>query len=102
MDGGAQIANVAGPAQPIRLRMRISGRLLIKITSVCCFLLAWHLATTTGVISPLFLPSPGQIAAQAQELIASGELWSSALISSQRVFAGFALAGLVAVPLGVV
>jgi taurine transport system permease protein len=31
-----------------------------------------------------------------------GELWSSVLISSERVFSGFVLAGLVAVPLGIV
>jgi taurine transport system permease protein len=79
-----------------------SPALLVKIASVCCFLLGWHLATTTGVISPLFLPSPGQIASQAGALLADGELLRSVLISSQRVFAGFALAGVIAVPLGVV
>jgi taurine transport system permease protein len=102
MDGSAQRVTGAAAEQPRRLRMRISAALVIKVASVCSFLLAWQLATTTGLISPLFLPSPGQIVAQAQELIANGELWSSVLISSQRVFAGFVLAGLVAVPLGVI
>ena len=74
----------------------------IKFASVAAFLLAWHLATTTGAVSPIFLPSPAQIVAQAQELIATGDLLESVLISSERVFAGFVLAGLVAVPLGVV
>jgi taurine transport system permease protein len=80
----------------------MTTRLPIGLTSVAAFLLGWHLATTTGAISPLFLPSPGQILAQAHDLIATGELWQSVLISSARVFAGFAIAGLVAVPLGVV
>jgi len=102
MDGSAQRVTGAAAEQPRRLRMRISAALVTKVASVCSFLLAWQLATTTGLISPLFLPSPGQIVAQAQELIANGELWSSVLISSQRVFAGFVLAGLVAVPLGVI
>ena len=53
-------------------------------------------------MSGVFLPSPGQVVAQAIELIRDGELWSSVVISSERVFAGFALAGVVAVPLGVV
>jgi taurine transport system permease protein len=97
----------ASPKRPLPrtrrgLHLRISRSLPIKLASVCCFLLAWHFVTTMGVVSPLFLPSPGQIVAQARELIADGELLSSALISSQRVFAGFVLAGLVAVPLGVV
>jgi taurine transport system permease protein len=85
-----------------RVQLRASAPMLIKIASVCSFLLAWHLATTRGLISPVFLPPPGQVYDQAVELIRSGELWSSVLISSARVFAGFALAGVVAVPLGVV
>jgi len=76
----------------------MTARLPIGLGSVAAFLLVWHLATATGAISPLFLPSPGQILAQAHDLIATGELWQSVLISSARVFAGFALAGLVAVP----
>src|SRR5262244_1345888 len=75
--------------------------LAINLAAVAAFLLAWHLATATGAISSLFLPSPAQILAQAQDLIATGELWKSVRVSSERVFAGFALAGLVAVPLGV-
>jgi taurine transport system permease protein len=77
-------------------------RLAVSLAAVAAFLLAWQYATTSGAVSPLFLPSPGQIIAQAQELIASGELWISILVSSRRVFTGFALAGLAAVPLGIV
>jgi len=80
----------------------MTARLAIGIGSVAVFLLAWHLATTTGAVSPVFLPSPAQIIAEARELLSSGELLKSVLVSSERVFAGFALAGLVAVPLGVV
>ena len=79
----------------------MTGRLAVSLASVAGFVLMWHLATTTGAISPLFLPSPGQIVAEARDLIATGELLKSVLVSSRRVFAGFALAGLVAVPLGV-
>jgi taurine transport system permease protein len=102
MDGSAQRVTGAAAEQPRRLRMRISAALVIKVASVCSFLLAWQLATTTGLISPLFLPSPGQIVAQAQELIANGELWSSVLISSQRVYDSFNLTVLVALTLDVI
>ena len=74
MNGDTQVAIRADGVQRRRSRAHVSASLLIKIASVCCFVLAWQLATTTGVISPLFLPSPGQIVAQAQELIASGDL----------------------------
>lgn len=77
-------------------------RAVIRMASVAAFLAAWQYATTSGAISPIFLPTPGQIIAQAHDLIVSGDLWQSVLVSSERVFAGFALAGLVAVPLGVV
>jgi len=78
------------------------GRPLIMIASVGVFLLAWHISTTSGAVSPIFLPTPAQVLGQAQELFASGDLWKSVLVSSERVFAGFVLAGVVAVPLGVV
>jgi taurine transport system permease protein len=77
-------------------------RIAISLASVAVFLLAWQFATTSGEISPVFLPTPAQIVAQAQDLIATGDLLKSVLISSERVFAGYVLAGLVAVPLGVV
>src|ERR1700748_1860176 len=80
----------------------MTARLAIGLASVAAFLLAWHLATTTGAVSAVFPPSPAQVIAEAGELLAGGELLKSVLVSSERVFAGFALAGLVAVPLGVV
>lgn len=50
----------------------------------------------------MFLPSPAAVASEANKLITTGELWRAVLASSRRVFTGFALAALVAVPLGVV
>ena len=102
MDGGGQIAADGVGGEVRRPGLHVSASLLIKIASVCCFLLAWHLATTTGAVSGVFLPSPAQVATQAVELIRSGDLFSSVLVSSERVFAGYVLAGIVAVPLGVV
>jgi taurine transport system permease protein len=103
----------SSPGAPRRPRIRsgagslpLRGRGLwgpvISLGSVALFLLAWQVATTTGAVSPIFLPPPGQVFAQARALLASGELLKSVLISSERVFAGFVLAGLAAVPLGIV
>ncbi|HTC10246.1 MAG TPA: ABC transporter permease [Acetobacteraceae bacterium] len=78
------------------------ARVCLRIGSVAAFLLLWHVATTWGWVSGVFLPSPAEVVAQAIALIRDGELWSSILVSSGRVFAGFALAGVVAVPLGIV
>jgi taurine transport system permease protein len=80
---------------------RIRWALVIKIASVSAFIALWAAATEFGWISSVFLPSPFQVARQAARLFQTGDLWISILASSQRVFAGFALAALVAVPLGI-
>jgi NitT/TauT family transport system permease protein/sulfonate transport system permease protein len=49
----------------------------------------------------VLLPSPVQIAAAAQELMASGSLWTHTLASLNRVLTGFLLAAAVGVALGV-
>jgi taurine transport system permease protein len=91
----------ARPAAPRVFWSRIRWALIIKIASVCAFLALWSAVTEFGWISSVFLPSPFQVARQAARLFQNGELWLSILASSQRVFAGFALAALVAVPLGI-
>ena len=50
----------------------------------------------------MFLPSPVAVLHEAAKFAAGGELLNDVLISSQRVFIGFTLAALVAVPLGIV
>jgi taurine transport system permease protein len=76
--------------------------LLIQVLSVGAFLALWSAATELGWVSTIFLPSPSSVASEAGKLIATGELWQAVLASSRRVFLGFALAGAVAVPLGIV
>ena len=75
--------------------------LLINVLSVLGFLAIWALATELGWIAPIFLPSPLAVAAEGQKLLAAGDLWGAIIASSRRVFLGFALAALVAVPLGI-
>jgi len=82
------------------LRLRLS--LVLQVLSVCSFLALWSAATELGWVSTIFLPSPSSVALEAGKLIATGELWQAVLASSRRVFLGFALAGAVAVPLGIV
>ena len=74
---------------------------VVSIGAVVAFVALW--ATVTGLewISPLFLPSPSAVARAAGKLIVSGDLWRAVLASSIRVFAGFLLAAVVAIPLGI-
>jgi taurine transport system permease protein len=75
--------------------------LVLNFAGVALFLGLWAASTGLGWVSPVFLPSPGAVLAEAGKLVKGGELWTDVLMSSRRVFLGFALAGAVAVPLGV-
>jgi taurine transport system permease protein len=81
--------------------LRTRNTVALNVLAVMGFLAVWHIVTASGWISPIFLPSPTAVAREANKLLDSGELWVSVLASSQRVFLGFALATVVAVPLGI-
>jgi NitT/TauT family transport system permease protein len=63
-------------------------------------LLAWVVLSATGAVSSLFLPGPGAVARALGDMITSGDLQHDAAATMQRVAIGFALAMLIAVPLG--
>jgi taurine transport system permease protein len=75
--------------------------LAINVLSVMAFLGLWSVATEFGWISPIFLPSPSMVVMEANRFMQTGDLLISIVDSSRRVFLGFALAGVVAVPLGI-
>jgi len=71
-----------------------------KYAAIVVFLLLWEILPTLGLVNQIFIPTPTTIAAQMWELILSGLLITDTLASLYRVLAGFALALLVALPLG--
>src|ERR1035437_2300127 len=99
--GEVAMEAIAAPAPASRAWYRFRPTLFLSVLSVFAFMGLWTASTELGWIAPIFLPSPAAVAAEGQKLIASGELWTAVLASSQRVFLGFALAGVVAVPLGI-
>lgn len=78
------------------LRTVIQRSLIILI-----FLAIWEILPTMGIINPAFLPPASKVIVTLIKLISSGALTTHILISLQRAFIGFALAVLVAVPLGI-
>lgn len=64
------------------------------------FLLWWGLSST-GWVDSRFLPTPAMVAASLVSLWQEGYLLSDTLASFLRVSAGFLLAALVAIPLGI-
>ena len=61
----------------------------------------WWLATAGGWVGPLFLPSPVAVWRRLVELGQSGQLWQDAEISIYRILAGFLIASVLAIPVGV-
>lgn len=61
----------------------------------------WWLVTNSGWVDPLFLPSPQEVWSRLSELSAEGTLWSDIRVSVYRIGVGFAIATVIAIPLGV-
>jgi taurine transport system permease protein len=97
----AKLPVAAVAPSPHPMRNHISPAFIIAVVSVLVFLGFWAAVTESGMVSEIFLPSPSDVWLEAQGLISSGELWQAVWASSRRVFVGFALAAVVAVPLGV-
>jgi taurine transport system permease protein len=97
----SQAVLAAPAALPRRLRLRHT-LLAINVLAVAVVLGFWWAATALEWIAPIFLPSPGDVLHAARLVLMRGELLTDVAVSARRVFFGFALAALVAVPLGIV
>ncbi len=61
----------------------------------------WFLATSSGWVEPLFLPSPSNVFNSLVDQARNGELWGDAKVSIYRIMVGFLVASAMAVPIGV-
>lgn len=93
----------AGRPRLFRLDTRLTPARFAGIAALVFLglLLLWAAVTLTGLVRPLFLPSPVQVANRLWSLAQSGQLWDDAAISIYRILVGFLLATLAAVPIGV-
>ena len=74
---------------------------LLGTAGVLVVLLLWTVITTTGLVDKLFLPSPAAVWSAGQVQAQQGLLWRDFSASVGRVFGGFALSAIVALPLGI-
>jgi ABC-type nitrate/sulfonate/bicarbonate transport system permease component len=65
-----------------------------------CALVVWELVSRLGLINPLFFPPMSRILGTFFGLILSGEILHQVLMSLKRAAAGYFLAALVFIPLG--
>lgn len=107
----AAAAPVAKPARK-RLRLRPSTfwavrrglptwlKILMPILGISVPLILWSALSYGGFVKDIFLPAPTQVLATGIELFTEDELIKDILASTTRVLGGFALAGLVSIPIG--
>ena len=76
-------------------------RLGLQTASLLLPLLLWLLIGSAGVIDESFLPTPTAVIASLGEMARSGILFLDISASTWRVLAGFFLATVVAVPIGI-
>ena len=79
----------------------LTGLLFAALGVALLLLLPWHVATTLGT-RPVILPAISAVAARLLALSAGSVLGPATLVSLARVNAGFALAVITAVPLGLI
>ena len=84
-----------------RGKARIASALRASV-AIVAFLLLWELAPRLGWVDPVFLPPFSTVAQTFVHLVADGTLLTQAATSLVRAGTGFALALVVAVPLGLV
>ncbi|MBY6414311.1 ABC transporter permease [Rhodococcus sp. BP-252] len=76
-------------------------RIVKPLIAIAAFLALWELAPRFGLVDEVFLPPFSVVAEAFVELVVNGQLWEHLSASLSRALTGFAIAILVAVPLGV-
>jgi NitT/TauT family transport system permease protein len=89
---------------PFRLDGHITRAqaLVASIAGFVLLLAIWAGASASGLLNDALVPSPIAVVVRTIDQIASGELWADIGISFARILAAFALAAVMAVPLGIV
>jgi len=73
---------------------------LVGLVVPALVLVAWQLATTSGLVPSYALPTPASVITAAVDLLERGELWTHIGISAQRVLLGFAAGSLLGLVFG--
>jgi NitT/TauT family transport system permease protein len=98
-----QQAETRAEARPVRFRgagfVPRSGRYAGWI-ALLIVLTLWQLAGSTGLVNPLFLPTPLSIARAIEQLAVSGALWHHLSYSLMRIGVGWTLGTVAGIAVG--
>lgn len=86
-----------------QIRKPIGTKTYLAITgaSFVFVLIAWQVLSMSQWVSPIFLPSPGEVLDTLIQMLTNPVLWKNVGISVYRITAGFLLAAVLGIPLGV-
>jgi len=87
--------------KPPRMRLETQERLL-AIVSPLALLVVWQVMSWLKLLDARFIPSPITIGEGAYRLVESGELWTHLSVSLWRLAAGFVVAAVPGILLGLV
>ena len=74
---------------------------VLRIGALTAFLAIWETASRAGMVDPLFASSPSLIVAKFAEMIGDGSIWPHVAATAGVTAAGFGLAVVVGVPVGI-
>ncbi len=75
--------------------------LLIITLALAVPLLIWAIVSYAELVPPMFLPTPTAVLQAGWQMVTDGTLWVDVFASSARVLAGFVVAALIGVPMGI-
>jgi ABC-type nitrate/sulfonate/bicarbonate transport system permease component len=78
----------------------VPSRALVSTLSVAILLVAWELAPRLHLVDPFFTSQPSRVLVASVDIIRSGTLMHDAIVSLSEFAAGFALALVIGVPVG--
>jgi NitT/TauT family transport system permease protein len=78
----------------------MKNRTAISAGAVMLFLIAWESAPRLHLVNPVYTSQPSRVAAAAVEVVRNGSLPRDVAVSASEFAAGFALAVVIGVPLG--
>jgi NitT/TauT family transport system permease protein len=101
--GGAAAGRVRNRRSPWAVRGELSKTSLTVLAATGFLLpfLAWMIVSTSGLVDGVFLPTPPQVLRAVRTWALEGDLFSDIGISIARVYGGFALSVVIALPLGI-
>lgn len=76
-------------------------KVALAIASLSIPVLIWSFLSYGGFVDPKFLPTPSATLAKGLEMLADGNLMLDVFASTARVTAGFVLAALLSIPVGI-